>query len=329
MNLIGDNMNFYEELKTMTSEEIKKHLFYEINSLENISKNNHKNYSVLGYDASYNPTDYDFLNEKPENEINVNFSCFYGGYIPKGMKVVYGLSANTNGTYANDGMYYIVDDDSYIYEFCEYIKDKKVNSEGDFFEYILWFLKKYFGVFKNTDRDGMFKMILKNNTVYLDPVQEHKLSSFKNKGNAMCSEYSIMANNILNVFGFDSYVIMGQEKDDKGSSGHAFNFVSYINKDYERINILIDFSNGVNIYDMKFHKVGDSPYVLELEELNSEMVDDFIMNEKHIVAPDYSVMVMGDSLFELTLTRNRDYYVRRDFLVKIMSTGYQKCKKMC
>ena len=322
-------MDFCEELKEMTSEEIRKYLFYEINSLENISKNNYKNNSVLGYDAPYNPTDYDFLNERPENEINVNFSCFYEGYVPKGIKVVYGLATNTNGTYANDGMYYIIDDDSYIYDFCEYIKDKKVNSEGDFFEYVLWFLQKYFGVFGDVDRDQMFKMILKNNGVYHDPIHEHKLSSFKNKGNAMCSEYSIMANNILNVFGFDSYVIMGQEKDDKGASGHAFNFVSYTNKNYERVNILIDFSNGVNIYDMEFHKVGASPYVLELAELNNEIVDDFIMNEKHIIAPDYSVMVIGDSLFELTLTRKRDYYIRRDFLVKIVSNERQKCKKLC
>ena len=320
-------MNFYEELKTMTDEEIKKRLSYDISSLENISKMNNKNLDIIGYVASYNPTDYDLLNEKNDECVDVNFSCFYSGYIPKGIRVVYGLSTKTNGIYSNEGMYYIIDDDSYIYDFCKFIKDKKIGSEGDLFEYILWFLKKYFGVFKENDRDEMFKMILNNNLVFLDPVQEHKLSSFKNKGNAMCSEYSIMANNILSVFGFDSYVIMGQEKEDKVASGHAFNFVSYTNKEYKRTNILMDFSNCVNIYDVEFHKIGNGPYILELEDLDSRIVDDFIMNEKHIIAPNYGIMIMGDTPMELILKGKRDYYVRRDFLVKIMSTGRQKCKK--
>lgn len=320
-------MNFYEELKTMTDEEIKKRLSYDISSLENISKINNENLGILGYDASYNPTDFDILNKNTDEWVDVNFSCFYSGYVPKGVRVVYGLSTKTNGIYSNEGMYYIVDDDSYIYDFCKFIKDKEISTEGDFFEYVLWFLKKYFGVFKENNRDEMFKMILKNNLVFLDPVQEHKLSSFRNKGNAMCSEYSIMANNILSVFGFDSYVIMGQEKDDKGAFGHAFNFVSYTNKMYNRINILMDFSNSINIYDAKFHKIGDAPYILELEDLNGEFVDDFVMNEKHIIAPDYGIMIMRNDPIELVLKSQRDYYVRKDFLLKIMSRGRQFVRK--
>ena len=41
-------MNFYEELKTMTDEEIKKRLSYDISSLENISKINNENLGILG-----------------------------------------------------------------------------------------------------------------------------------------------------------------------------------------------------------------------------------------------------------------------------------------
>ena len=320
-------MNFYEELKNMTDEEIEKHLSYEIYGLENRSKMNNTDNNILGYDLSYNPTDYGLLEKEEKEELCFQFRCFYGGYVPKGMKVVYGVSTDRSGIVANDGMYYIIDDDSYIYEFCKYIRDMNINSEGDLFECILWFLKKYFGLFKGRSRDEMFQMILKNNKVFHDPINEHKLSDFKNKGNAMCSEYTIMANNILSIFGFDSYVIMGQEKDNRGMGGHAFNFVSYTNEKYERVNVLIDFSNGVNIYDINFKKVGISPYILELDELNNDFVDDFINNEKHIVAKDYSIMVIGDTIFELSLDRIRDYFIKTVFEEKTVSSDRQKYKK--
>ena len=319
-------MNFYEELKNMTDEEIKRHLSYEIYNLENRSKMNNENDTFLGYDVSYNPTDYGLLEKKDREELYFRFSCFYGGYVPKGIKVVYGLSPDRRGVISNDGMYYIIDDDSYIYEFCKYVKDIYVGSEGDLFECILWFLKKYFGVFKGRSRDEMFQMILKNDKVFFDPVNEHKLSDFKNKGNAMCSEYAIMANNILSVFGFDSYVVMGHQRDDKGMGGHAFNFVSYTNSEYKRIDLLIDFSNCVNIYDPKFNVIGSCPYILELDELNNDFVDDFITNERHIVAKDYGVMVVGDELIELCLKRERDYFIKTVYDEKSMSSGRQKSK---
>ena len=309
-------MNFYEELKNMTDEEIEKHLSYEIYSLENRSKLNNPDNDLLGYDVPYNPIDYGLLDKEEKDELCFQFKCFYGGYVPKGMKLVYGVSSDRNGMLANDGMYYIIDSDSYIYEFCKYVRDMEVNSEGDLFECILWFLKKYFGFFKERERDEMFQMILKNDKLFYDPINEHKLSDFKHKGNAMCTEYAIMANNILSVFGFDSYVMMGQAKDNDGMEGHAFNFVSYTNEKYERINVLIDFSKGVNIYDMKFNKIGTSPYILELDELNNEFIDDFIYNERHLVAKDYCVMIMGNDLVELSLTGTREYFVKTEFVEK-------------
>ena len=318
-------MNFYEELKDMTDEEIEKHLSYEIYNLENRSKQNNDG-DVIGYNVPYNPTGIDLL-RKEEFAIPIKLRCFYGGYVPKGTKVVYGFASDINGSFANEGRYYIVDDDSYIYDFCKYIKDIDIKSEGDLFRHILTFLKTYLGGIPNRSRDEMFQMVLKNDKIYHDPINEHKLSDFKHKGNAMCSEYTIMANNILSVFGFDSYVIMGHEKDIRGVEGHAFNFVSYTNEKYERVDVLMDFFNDVDIYDVSFNKLGSCPYIRDLDDLNNEFVYEFINSKRHIVDNEYCIMVIGKSLFEVLFDRTRDYFIQNELKVDFTSTNCQKVKK--
>ena len=221
-------MDFYEDLKTMTDEDIEKYLSYAISNLEKISKLNNNDNDVIGYDVSYNPTDYNLLDTQPKEAFDVDSVNIYSGYVPKNTRVVYALATDLkgNGIFSNEGRYYIVDDDSYIYEFCKYVREYSLDTEGDLFQCISLFLKEYLGGIMNRSRDQMFQMILKSNMLYCEPINEHKLSSFKHEGNAMCSEYAIMANNILSVFGFDSYVIMGDIKQNGEVGGHAFNFVS-------------------------------------------------------------------------------------------------------
>ena len=317
-------MYFYDMIKDMSDEEIEKHVSYEIHDLETISKLNNIG-DIIGFKLDYNPSNCDLTSKEDSCIVPIQVRCFYGGYVPKGMKVVYGFAAGKNGMASNIGMYYIIDSDSYIYDFCKFIKDKNVVDEIDFFEYVLSFIENYFGVLKGNNRDEMFKMILKNDRQYHEPVREHKFSDFKKKGNAMCSEYAIMANNILSVFGFDSYVIIGYEKDEKtGLEGHAFNFVSYTNDKYERVNALVDFANSVSVFDINFNKLGNSPYIIYLDKLDNEFVDNFINNEVHLINNDYYYVVMGNTLLQLISERNRDYYIGSQIVAKKLSNRCQK-----
>lgn len=322
-------MDFYEDIKDMSDEDIKKLLSYAIYNLENISKLNNDGKNVIGYDISYNPTNYNLLNKNDEDVLILDSVNIYYGYVPKNTKMVYALFTdwNGNGLFSNEGRYYIIDDDSYIYEFCKYVRDYEINNECDLFQCILLFLKKYLGVIQNRSRDQMFQMVLGSNMLYCAPINEHKLSDFKHKGNAMCTEYTIMANNILSVFGFDSYVIMGDTKSDCGYEGHAFNFVSYTDEEFKRISILLDFFNDANVYDLSFKKIGSVPFCLELEEFDNKFIDDFINNEKHLITSDYFVMNIGDSLHAACLNRERDYYVKSETILDFTSNGYQKQKK--
>ena len=317
-------MDFLDELQCIESdEELIELVKASINKLEVISKFRNRT-DLFGFKVSFNPEDYHILDKNTEMYVNVGLRCVYDGYIPRGTKVCYGLSSNGIGMIKNNGMYYIIDDDSYIYDFCRYIKDKNIMYEEDLFEYILHFAKKYFGTINNRNREDMFQMILKNEKVYHDPIKEHKLSDFKGKGNAMCSEYSIMANNILNIFGIESCALIGQiKRENEDSEGHAFNIIRFYSRDGEKISALIDFASSVTVFDMDYNVLGDSPFVIYLDNAE-DAIDGIINDDQAITSEEYDYMVVGSSMVQLFKKSTREYTGCSKLIMKKMSNVKQK-----
>ena len=211
----------------------------------------------------------------------------------------------------NGGMYYIVDDEEYVYEFCRLIKDADVRSNEELFEFILFYLNDYFGERGNQTREEMFQLIMKADHTYYDSVIGHKLSDFKGKGNAVCTEYAVMANNILTVFGFDSTIVLGQLKIGmKDVQDHAFNIVSYTDSEYNRKDMLVDFSSSSDVYDFNYNKIGDVPYTIDLTYLDDDFFEKFYYMQKHLYFDDYCYVSEGGMLLKLKVDNNtRDYYV--------------------
>ena len=304
-------MDFLEQIQTLEGEELESIIQKRIDELEEISKKDNDDIDTIGYHLEYNPTEYYIEDTSDGKYFNVDVRCFYSGYIPKNTRMVYGMAYDNNRLVSNDGRYYYLDDDSYILEFCKYIKDKEIINEYELFEYILDFLRDYFGFIKTIEREEMLKMIYKADRLYFDPADEHKISWFKKKGNAMCSEYAILAGNILNVFGIDSYLVIGREKtgDEKGDS-HAFNLISFKEKESnQEVNALIDFANFTTVLDFDFKKIGETPYIIELEELTEDFVKELVQNEKHITFEDYSYMIIGNSMIKIGYEKDRDYFI--------------------
>lgn len=301
-------MDFYYKLKEMSLEEIEKYLSYEIYSLESISKQNNS-YGYIGYNLHFNPGKISLLDEDEKNPVEE--VKFHTGYVPKGTKVIFGCNTYDNGMSFNGGMYYIVDDDEYVYEFCKFIKDADVRSNEELFEFILFYLNDYFGERGNQTREEMFQLIMKADHTYYDSVIGHKLSDFKGKGNAVCTEYAVMANNILTVFGFDSTIVLGQLKMGmKDVQDHAFNIVSYTDSEYNRKDMLVDFSSSSDVYDFNYNKIGDVPYTIDLTYLDDDFFEKFYYMQKHLYFDDYCYVSEEGMLLKLKVDNNtRDYYV--------------------
>lgn len=301
-------MNFYNNIKDMTDEEIEKYLSYEICSLENISKENNI-YGLIGYNLHFNPGKISILDK--DKQAFIEEVKFHTGYVPKGTKVVFGCNTYENGMSFNGGEYYVVDDEEYVYEFCKSIKEADVRSDEELLEFILVFLNGYLGGNGNQTRAEMFQLIMKPDCTYYDSIREHKLSDFKGKGNAVCTEYAIMANNILTVFGFDSTIVLGELKiGDNEAQDHAFNIVSYTDNEYNRNDMLVDFSASIDVYDFSYNRIGDVPYIIDLADVDDNFFQKFYYNEKHLRFDDYYYVSEDNMLLPLKIDNKiRDYYV--------------------
>ena len=74
-------------------------------------------------------------------------------------------------------------------------------------------------------------------------------------------------------------------------------------------NLLVDFFNHVKTYDIDFKYIAPSPFIGELEIIDQEFVDEFVLDEKHLTFEDYNYMVIGNTLARIAYDRNRDYYI--------------------
>lgn len=308
-------MDFYEQLKLMSDEEIKSYLDELIPELEKESKK--VNHDTFGFKISYNQDKSKLIYDSNMSAYKIELNYVYSGYMPLNTKVVYGIHTVSDGTITNRGMYYTVDDDNYIYAFCKYIKNVDVVNENNLFDHISIFLNSYYGKIKKVDRDTMFKLLLKDNNTYFEPTKEHKLSDFKGKGNALCSEYAVMANNILNVFDIYSNVFLGQLRRYDNTEGHVFNIVEYTDRETgEDISAIVDFAVSVDVFDINYKKVGVSPYVLYIKGIEM-MTKDYYLD-----GYEYNYVAFPGYWMKIPAYGKREYFTCNNIVIN----DYQKQK---
>lgn len=308
-------MDFLEKIRNLSEEELKETVKERIFELEKNADELNEKVDTIGYVIGHNPTNYKF-DEYKSNPVSIIY--IYNGYIPKGMRIVYGMYYDELFYLAsNKGDYYYVDDDSYILDFCKFIKDKDLGTELEFFSYILEFCQNYFKKIEKIDRAEMYKMIYKKYRYYYEPKKEHVFTDFKDKGNAMCSEYTLMANNILNVFGFESNYALGKLNIEQGGNGdHAFNIVEYTEKSTgKKINAIMDYCSPVKIYDMNYNIIDSSPFIGILNVPNDKLIDYITKDDRELVFENYGYMIMGNSMHKIGYQRNRTYKISQYFTV--------------
>lgn len=308
-------MEIVEYIKDLDDKELEE--FYN-ERIEFLEENTNSNTYSIGYGLDYNPSAFnllDFDEEIPKVELIAGFN----GYIPLETKIVYGMVYNESAKVtSNYGHYYYIDDNSYVYDFIKSIKGKGINSIYELFDLIYEFIYDYFGYIETITREDMMKLVAKNNTAFYKPVEEHKYSMFKGKGNAQCSEISIMAQNILSFLGIDSKLIIGthrMENDDM--EGHAYNMVQY-EEDGEEKSILIDFSASVFVIDFNHKVIGYAPFIHYLDtDINTAFKK--IIEGDCITANDYAYIIDNKAIWVMEQDRKREYSI---------ATKMEKVKKL-
>ena len=189
-----------------------------IKKCEKLAKENNFNVDFLGVNSCINPIN--VYNKEDKEYVYIEGCSFWIGYILNNIKITYSYLIDKNFNLSNQGYYYYINNNDYLYEFKEYIKDKNINSDIDFIYYVYSFIRNYFYSLTNyIDRDNLHKLIIKNNNTYYNPIKEHSLSDFKNNNSAKCSEYSAILQNILSIYDYETIFLAGT----LNKEGHAYN----------------------------------------------------------------------------------------------------------
>jgi len=291
-------MDFYNMLKTLDENQIRELISFKIDEASYKSKINGERY--IGVDCGANPN---ITLNGPQEEKS---KAMWYGFIPADVKIVYSFIPNAQGFTVNDGRYYYLDDDSYIYDFALYIKDKEVHNYLEFLDYVWLFIETYFYNLRipTNTRNEMFCPLTKDGTWYHEPTTKHSIKNFKGQNNAECSEYSALAQNILTVFGYQTLYFGGAVSSTYGNGGHAFN-ISVI----EGTAFLLDFTIPVTTFDLKGNEISRSPFLGIIRNFSSDLLVKNTDESIPFEFPDYEFYLLNDKTIYHELDTKRQYII--------------------
>ena len=152
------------------------------------------------------------------------------------------IPLKTRIKYANLNMEdYGMESTDYIYEFAHFIKKYNINNKASLIHSLEYFVNSYFGFPGKIDRETIFNQIAWQTTTtdeeYFKALENNKLGDLKAKGAAQCTERGALVQQVLSIFGTESYYCMGCVDLNDRQEGHCFNIVKRKN-DYA----LLDYS---------------------------------------------------------------------------------------
>ena len=199
-----------------------------------------------------------------------SFNCItvFKGFIP----------FNTRIKYSNLGIEdYSMNTTDFFYEFAEYVKKNKIKTKFELIKAVESFAIKYFGYPSNkTTREEIFEDKAWNSTTtdeeYFEALEKNTIGDLKGLGAAECTEFSALAEQLLSLFGTETYYLVGKVTHNDKEEEHAFNAVKRKN-DYA----ILDYSIPCPIYNDKEEIVGYVPFIGILSDKEFE---DFIQNKE-------------------------------------------------
>jgi len=209
----------------------------------------------------------------------------YKGFIPLKTRIKY---ANLN---VED---YGMETTDFFYEFAHFIRNNNIKSKVALIYNLEFFINTYFGYPGKSNRETIFNDIAWQTTTtdeeYFNALENNKIGDLKGKGAAECTERSALAQQVLSLFGVESYYCMGCVDLGDRQMPHCFNIVKRKN-DYA----LLDYSVPVASYNNDGSLIHYYPFVgiLSNEEfldfINNSTIksfDDYYMNFKNQVKTD-------------------------------------------
>lgn len=207
------------------------------------------------------------------------------GFIPDDVKIYYDLDNN----------YYSIQDDTYLYDFINFLKEEKILNSNEAILKIPIFLKEFFGQkTSRTLKKETFLTIRMPNYLNIPDIND-----LKHKNVADSLEYSLLATNILTLLGYDAFHLIGEYKDNDIHELYGFNII-FKNDNY----YLFDFYNPITIYNNNHEILTYHPYQMKI---NSNEVDNFLKGITSIRLKDYQRIVSTNTYQQIPKDLERIY----------------------
>ena len=173
---------------------------------------------------------------------------------------------------------------NYFYMFAKKVYESKVNNKYDLIYLLNEFLDEYFGSERNfldIRVESLYRVAWEKafcEESYNEKMNYLNIGNFREGNFATSVERSIMANNLLSFYGFDTYFCMGLIKEKEDVNYHSFNIV----KDSDKF-LIVDFTN--NVVDSKGN---NCPFIGEISNneingmLDTDLSKSFIVNNKEV-----------------------------------------------
>lgn len=227
----------------------------------------------------------------------------FKGFIPLNTRIRY------SSTSIED---YSMQTTDYMYEFAHFIKHYNINSKIPLINSLEYFINSYFGKPGKVDREQIFYDVAMNTTTtdkeFFAALENNKLGDLKHKGAAECTERSALAQQILSLFGIESYYCIGSADLGEHQERHCFNIVKGKNG-----YAVLDYSYPVESYSKEGAFKEYYPFVgtLSNEEFseftNNGNIKKFenykIIEDKKITTSDERLYVVG--AFKIDKKRNK------------------------
>ena len=226
-----------------------------------------------------------------------NSNPVYKGFIP----------LNTRIRYSNHGMEdYSLKTTDFIYEFIHYIKKYNLVNRGQIIYFLEYFINSYFGLPGNISRETIFNDIAWKTTTtddeYFEALEKNEIGMLKNKGAALCTERSAVAEQILSILDFEVFYCMGcVDLGNNQQEPHCFNIVKRKN-DYA----IVDYSCPVAEYNEDNSIKNFYPFIVTI---TNEEFEDFLNNGTIKNFPNYRYEIKNGKSIRVNEDEDRLYVV--------------------
>lgn len=167
---------------------------------------------------------------------------------------------------------YSMDTTDFLYDFANLLKRYGIDNKVALIHYLEFYINSYFGYPGKTTRESIFQDVAWRNTTtdeeFWAALENNKIGDLKGKGAALCTERSALAQQILSLFGIETYYCMGCIDEGTKQEPHCFNVVKRKN-DYA----LLDYSIPVTSFNRDGSIKGFYPFV---GIMSNEEFEDFV-----------------------------------------------------